>query len=227
MESGSITELYGEFRTGKSQLALTMCVTSFMPSESGGGDAKAIFIDTEGTFRPQRLVPIAERFGLDADFVLDNVLHARIHTADQLDSQLSEVAGLLADAEGAGPFRVLVIDSIIAPYRQEYIGRGELAERQQRIGQVMLRLKRLSEEFNLCVLITNQVTADPGGGAFAVADAKKAVGGHIIAHMSDTRIMLRKGKGDQRIAKIIDSPCMPEAEATFQISHAGINDAGD
>lgn len=122
---------------------------------------------------------------------------------------------------------MLVIDSIIAPYRQEYVGRGELAERQQRIGQVMMRLKKLAEEFNLVVIITNQVTADPGGGVFAVADAKKAVGGHIIAHMSDTRVMLRKGKGEQRIAKIVDSPSMPEADATFQITNEGVDNAKD
>lgn len=142
---------------------------------------------------------------------------------DHLEEKLNDAACLFADDE-QGPFRVLVVDSIIALYRQEFLGRGELAERQQRIGTVMAKLKELSEIFNLTVIITNQVTADPGGATF-MQDPKKPVGGNIVAHISDTRVYLRKAKGEQRIAKIIDSPTMPEAEATFAISLGGIVDA--
>ena len=127
---------------------------------------------------------------------------------------------MLAD-DAQGPFRILIVDSIISLYRQEFPGRGELAERQQRIGQVMQALKNMSEVFNLAVVISNQVTATPDASAF-MADQKRAVGGNIIAHISDWRVSLRKGKGEQRIAKLIDSPCMPEAEAVFAIGNEGI-----
>ena len=147
----------------------------------------------------------------------------QVLSCDHLDECLREAAELLAD-DTDGPFRVLVVDSIIAPYRQEFPGRGELSERQQRIGAVMANLKNLAEVFNLCVLITNQVTATPDASAF-MADQKKAVGGNIIAHISDWRLSLRKAKGENRIAKLIDSPCMPEAEATFSISNEGIGPA--
>jgi len=180
-----------------------------------------MYLDTEGTFRPERLIPIAERFGLDSDFVVDNVVYARIWNCDHLDSMLHQAAALFSDQESA-PFRVLVVDSIIGVYRQEFLGRGELSERQQRLGVTVAKLKQLAEEFNLVVLYTNQVMADPGAGAAMVADAKKPVGGHILAHGSDTRVYLRKGRAEQRIAKIIDSPSMPEGEATFQITNGGI-----
>ena len=117
VESGSITEFYGEYRTGKTQLCLTLCVSSFLPRALGGGEGKALFLDTEGTFRPERLAPIAARYELDEDFVMENVMHARVLNCDHLDELLRDAAGLLADEE-AGPFRVLIIDSIIALYRQ-------------------------------------------------------------------------------------------------------------
>ena len=246
VESGSITEFYGEYRTGKTQLCLTLCVSSFLPRALGGGEGKALFLDTEGTFRPERLAPIAARYELDEDFVMENVMHARVLNCDHLDELLRDAAGLLADEE-AGPFRVLIIDSIIALYRQvtkrgriahtaslpltraslplsqqEFPGRGELAERQQRMGKVLAEVKNLAEIFNLAVVITNQVTADPGAAAAFVQDAKKAVGGHIVAHITDTRVALRKGKGDQRIARIEQHPMMPTGEAAFMITAGGV-----
>ena len=259
VESGSITEFYGEYRTGKTQLCLTLCVSSFLPRALGGGEGKALFLDTEGTFRPERLAPIAARYELDEDFVMENVMHARVLNCDHLDELLRDAAGLLADEE-AGPFRVLIIDSIIALYRQvtkrgriahtaslsrashraplpharlsslsqqEFPGRGELAERQQRMGKVLAEVKNLAEIFNLAVVITNQVTADPGAAAAFVQDAKKAVGGHIVAHITDTRVALRKGKGDQRIARIEQHPMMPTGEAAFMITAGGVNVATD
>ena len=225
IESGSITEFYGEYRTGKTQLCLTVCVSCFLPRALGGGEGRALFLDTEGTFRPERLEPVASRYQLDADFVLENVMHARVHNCDHLEELLRDAAGLFADADDqGGPFRVLIIDSIIALYRQEFIGRGELAERQQRIGKVLAEVKNLAEIFNLAVIITNQVTADPGASAAFVQDAKKAVGGHIVAHISDTRVFLRKGKGEQRIARIEQHPMQPPAEACFQVGLGGVTE---
>ena len=228
IESSSITELYGEFRTGKSQLSLTVAVASFLPREVGGGEGRAMYLDTEGSFRPERLKPIAARFDLDADFVVSNVLYARVYNCDHLDTMLVEAGSIFAEAEATGgPFRTLIVDSIIGVYRQEFIGRGELAERQQRMGCVLQKLKCLAEQFNLAVLLTNQVTADPGAGAALVADAKKPVGGHILAHASDTRLYLRKGKGEQRVAKVVDSPLVGERDAVFSITNGGITAAQD
>ena len=155
IESGAITEFAGEFRTGKTQLCLTLCVTSFLPRAIGGGEGRAMFLDTEGTFRPERLGPIAARFELDHDFVMENVLHQRVLNCDHLDECLQEAAAVLAD-DSDGPFRVLIVDSIIALYRQEFPGRGELSERQQRIGKVMQDLKSLSEVFNLAVILSKR-----------------------------------------------------------------------
>jgi len=225
-ESGSITEIYGEARAGKSQLALTVAVASFLPREAGGGEGRTLYLDTEGAFRPERLIPIATRFDLDADFVQENVMHARIYNCDQLDAAIAEAGALFAceDPESA-PFRTLVVDSIIGPYRQEFPGRGELAERQQRMGRVLWMLKKIAETFNIAVVLTNQVTADPG--AMAGPDAKKPVGGNILAHAVNTRIMLRKGKGAQRIAKIVQSPLCGELEAHFEITEGGVQSVTD
>mmetsp|Transcript_51090 Transcript_51090/g.132673 ORF Transcript_51090/g.132673 Transcript_51090/m.132673 type:complete len:314 (+) Transcript_51090:162-1103(+) len=219
IESGSITELYGEARSGKSQLAMTVAVSSFLPRDVGGGEGRTLILDTEGSFRPERLRPIAERFEVDADFVVSNVYTARIFNCDHLENAIAE-AGALFASEDEEPFRVLIVDSIIGAYRQEFQGRGELAERQQRIGRALWMLKRIAETYNIAVLLTNQVTADPG--VMAGPDAKKAVGGNIVAHMVDTRIMLRKYKGEQRIAKVMQSPIVGEMEATFQITNGGI-----
>uniref|UniRef100_A0A8C6VU59 G1 to S phase transition 2 n=1 Tax=Nothobranchius furzeri TaxID=105023 RepID=A0A8C6VU59_NOTFU len=195
VESMAITEAFGEFRTGKTQLSHTLCVTAQLPGEDGYSGGKVIFIDTENTFRPDRLRDIADRFNVDHDAVLDNVLYARI------------------------------IDSIMALFRVDFSGRGELAERQQKLAQMLSRLQKISEEYNVAVFVTNQMTADPGAGMTFQADPKKPIGGHILAHASTTRISLRKGRGEMRIAKIFDSPDMPENEATFAISGGGVTDA--
>ena len=222
LESQSITEAFGEFRTGKTQLANTLSVIAQLPIEKGGGSGKVIFIDTEGTFRPERIWKIAERFELNPDEVLNNIIYARAHNVDLLNNLLLQAAALMLDE----PFSLLIVDSIMAPFRVEYSGRGELAERQQVLNKVLNRLQKLSEQFNIAVYITNQVTADPGC-ALAYGDTKKPVGGNIIAHASTTRLYMKKGKGDQRICRMYDSPSLPEAEAMFQLAEGGIINVGD
>ena len=223
MESMSITEIFGEFRTGKTQICHTLCVTAQMPRSSGGGNGKVCYIDTEGTFRPERIAPIAERFGANPEQVLENITYARAFTHEQQMDLLVEAAARMAE----DTYALLIIDSATALFRVDFSGRGELAERQQRLGRFLNRLMKIAEEFNVACVITNQVCADPGGGAMFVVDPKKPIGGHVMAHASTTRLFLRKGKGDQRICKIYDSPCLPESEATFQISTGGIIDAKD
>lgn len=221
IESMSITEAFGEFRTGKTQIGHTLCVTCQLPLNMGGGNGKAIYIDTEATFRPERIKPIAERFGLDPVAALDNILVARAFTHEHQAHLLSQVAAKMSEE----PFSLLVIDSITALFRVDFSGRGELAERQQKLAKMLSQLIKIAEEFNVAVYITNQVVADPGGASMFVADPKKPVGGNILAHASTTRLSLRKGRGDQRICKIYDSPSLPESECVFSISEQGIVDA--
>ncbi|RUS28520.1 RecA protein [Jimgerdemannia flammicorona] len=246
----SITEAFGEYRTGKTQIALTLCVQVQLPQSMGGSSSKAAFIDTEGThglvyqglfpfhatpsnssgfslrrapqFRPERIRAIAQRFGVDEEAALENILVARAFNSDHQMELITDVAARFAEERGV--YRLLVIDSIIALFRCDYSGRGELAERQQRLNLMLNRLMKISEEYNVAVFITNQVTADPGGGMTFVADPKKPVGGHVIAHASTTRLSLRKGRGEERIAKIYDSPECPEGEASYAISSGGIID---
>ncbi|XP_062269924.1 meiotic recombination protein DMC1/LIM15 homolog [Platichthys flesus] len=223
IESMALTEAFGEFRTGKTQLSHTLCVTAQLPGEDSYSGGKVIFIDTEHTFRPDRLKDIADRFNVDHDAVLDNVLYARAYTSEHQMELLDFVAAKFH--EEGGVFKLLIIDSIMALFRVDFSGRGELAERQQKLAQMLSRLQKISEEYNVAVFLTNQMTADPGAGMTFQADPKKPIGGHILAHASTTRISLRKGRGEMRIAKIFDSPDMPENEATFAITAGGVADA--
>ncbi|KAK7606066.1 DNA recombination and repair protein Rad51 [Phyllosticta paracitricarpa] len=177
--------------------------------------------DTEGTFRPERIAQIAERFGVDPDQTLDNIIYARAVNSEHQHELLNRLAESFATNE----YRLLIVDSIMALFRVDYTGRGELNERQQKLNQFLTKLTQIAHEFNVVVLMTNQVQSDPGASAmFAGADGRKPVGGHILAHASSTRILLRKGRGDERVAKIQDSPDRPEGEATYIITNGGIND---
>ncbi|PRW56940.1 meiotic recombination DMC1-like protein [Chlorella sorokiniana] len=222
IETKAITEVFGEWRTGKTQLCHTLCVTTQIGGENGGA-GKVAYIDTEGCFRPERIRPIAERFGLDGDAVLDNIVVARAYTYEQQFDFLVPLAAKMAEE----PFKLLIMDSILNNLRSDFCGRGELAERQQRLGQLMARLRKVSEEFNVAVVITNQVISDPSGGAMFVADPKKPVGGHVLAHASTFRLSVRKGKAEQRLMKVVDAPNLPEAEASYVINADGIGDYKD
>ncbi|ERN01492.1 hypothetical protein AMTR_s00002p00270090 [Amborella trichopoda] len=208
IETLSITEAFGEFRSGKTQLAHTLCVSTQLPTTMHGGNGKVAYIDTEGTFRPDRIVPIAERFGMDPNAVLDNIIYARAYTYEHQYNLLLGLAAKMAEE----PFRLLIVDSVIALFRVDFTGRGELAERQQKLAQMLSRLIKIAEEFNVAVYMTNQVIADPGGGVF-ISDPKKPAGGHVLAHAATIRLMFRKGKGEQRVCKVFDAPNLPEAEA--------------
>ena len=244
LESMAITEVFGEFRTGKTQLSHTLCVTSQMPGENGYSGGKVIYLgknstsnhsllyfhdfvpsDTENTFRPDRLRPIADRYNLDQEAVLDNVLYSRAYTSEQQMELLDFVCAKFHEEPGV--FKLLIVDSIMALFRVDFSGRGELAERQQSLAQMMSKLQKISEEYNVAVMVTNQMTSDPGATMSFQADPKKPIGGNIIAHASTTRISLRKGRGETRIAKIYDSPDLPENEATFAITNGGLDDAKD
>lgn len=195
-----------------------MAVTTQLPLEEGGGCAKVAWIDTEGTFRGERIVEIADRFNLDSDAVLDNIIVARTFTSEMMSNALIALAAKMAEE----PFKLLVIDSIMAHFRVDFVGRGELSERQQKLGQFMARLNKVADEFNVAVVYTNQVQADPSGMSFAGMDPKKAVGGHVLAHASHIRMSVRKGRGENRVIKVLDAPNLKEGEAEFTITNGGV-----
>ncbi|KAF5962118.1 hypothetical protein HYC85_003327 [Camellia sinensis] len=215
IETGSITEIYGEFRSGKTQLCHTLCVTCQLPLDQGGGEGKAMYIDAEGTFRPQRLLQIADRFGLNGADVLENVAYARAYNTDHQSRLLLEAASMMVET------------SATALYRTDFSGRGELSARQMHLAKFLRSLQKLADEFGVAVVITNQVVAQVDGSAIFAGPQIKPIGGNIMAHASTTRLALRKIRGDERICKVISSPCLAEAEARFQISAEGVTDVKD
>lgn len=224
IETGSITELFGEFRCGKTQLCHTLCVTCQLPISQGGAEGMALYVDTEGTFRPERLRAVAERYNLDPDDVLANVACARAFNTDHQQQLLQQASAMMAENH----FAIIVVDSATALYRTDYSGRNELAARQVHLGKFLRSLTNIAEEFGVAVVVTNQVVANVDGSAqMYQADTRKPIGGHIMAHASTTRLSLRKGRGEQRIMKIYDSPCLPEGEAIFGIYEDGVGDARD
>mmetsp|Transcript_70759 Transcript_70759/g.207268 ORF Transcript_70759/g.207268 Transcript_70759/m.207268 type:complete len:371 (-) Transcript_70759:76-1188(-) len=219
VETGQITEIFGEFRCGKTQICHTLCVACQLPIESGGCESKALYIDTEGTFRPERLVSIAERYGLNEEDVLENVTYARAYNAEHQEKLLSEVGGVFCESR----YALLIVDSATGLFRTDYQGRNELAERQQCLNRFLRKLQGIANEHGVAVVITNQVQATPGGGP--MGPQISPIGGHVISHASQTRLYFRKGKGENRVCKIYDSPNLPEGEAAFAIGAGGIIDA--
>lgn len=222
IESGSITELFGEFRSGKSQLCHTLAVTCQLPVDRGGGEGKCMYIDTEGTFRPQRLVEIAKHYKLDAAAVLGNVAVAKCFNTDHQTNLLHEAAAMMSEHR----YALIVVDSATHLYRTDFVGRGELASRQQHLARFLRMLQKIAEVYGVAVVITNQVVAQVDGQAGPYnPDPRKPIGGNIIAHASTTRLYFKKNKGENRTCKVYDSPCLPESEAIFAITPHGISDA--
>jgi DNA repair protein RadA len=217
VETQGVTEVFGEFGAGKSQIAHNLCVNVQLPPEQGGLNGKAVYIDTENTFRPERIAQMASAAGLDPEKVLDNIYVARAHTTDH-QILLSEKAAEIAKNDGV---RLLVIDSLTALFRSEYCGRGALAERQQKLGRHIAGLHKLAELNDVAVFVTNQVQARPD---IFFGDPTKPVGGHVLGHSVTARIYIRKSKANTRTAHLVDHPGLPPESATFQITEAGIKD---
>jgi len=216
IESRSITEAFGAYGSGKTQLGLTLAVNVQLPPEKGGVSGKCVFIDTEGTFRPARIKEIAEAFGANAEKVLKNILVARAFNSDHQILLLEKVTEMIKAGE---PIKLLIIDSLTAHFRAEFAGRGQLADRQQKLNRYMHDLMRIAETHNLAVYVTNQVMANP---AQMFGDPTTAIGGNIVGHASTYRIYLRRGKQGSRVAKLIDSPNLPDNECVFFVTTAGV-----
>ena len=218
IESRAITEAFGAYGSGKTQLGSTLAVNVQLPVENGGSNGKCVFIDTEGTFRPGRIKQIAEAMGANSDKVLKNIFVARAFNSDHQILLLEKVAEMIKDGE---PIKLMIIDSLTAHFRAEFAGRGQLADRQQKLNKYMHSLMKLAEQHNLVVYVTNQVMSNP---AQMFGDPTVAIGGNIVGHASTYRIYLRRGKKDSRVAKLIDSPDLPDNETVFFLTTAGVQD---
>ena len=218
IETQSITEFYGEYGSGKSQIAHQLCVNVQLPLEKGGLDGGALYIDTENTFRTERIAPMAQHVGLDPDAAFKRIILAEAYTSDHQIFLLENADKIIKENN----VRLIIVDSLTAHFRSEYIGRENLAERQQKLNQHMHKLIRLARAFNAVALVTNQVMASPD---VFFEESVRPVGGHIVAHTSHTRIFLRKAKrGPVRIARLVSSPYLPEGECLFKITENGIED---
>ena len=217
VETQAITEFSGEFGSGKTQLAHQIAVDVQLPVDQGGLVGEAVYIDTESTFRPERVVDMAKGVGLDPETAL-----ARIHVARAYNSNhqmlLVQKAQELARER---PIRLLVVDSLTAHFRAEYLGRGELAPRQQLLNKHLHELLRFGDAYNAAVVVTNQVSARPD---VLFGDPTRPIGGNIVAHAATYRVYLRKSKPPRRIARLIDSPNLPEGEAVFSLTTEGIRE---
>jgi len=216
-ETQAIIELFGEFGSAKTQIAHQLCVTVQLPIDQGGLKGHAFFIDTENTFRPERIVQMAEALELKPNKVLEKIHVARAYNSSHQMLLVDKVKEL--SRENAA--RLLVVDSLTAHFRAEYIGRGALADRQQKLNRHMHDLLKWGDLNNGVVCVTNQVSAKPD--AF-FGDPTRPIGGHIVGHTATFRIYLRKSKGPKRIARLIDSPHLPEGEAVFSVNEEGIRD---
>ena len=218
IETQAITEFVGEYGTGKSQICMQLCITSQQPPEKGGLGGKILFIDTEGTFSPQRINDIAEKRGFDQKKTLENIIYARCYNSDHQILLVDRASKVIEEEK----IKLIIVDSLISHFRGEYVGREMLSERQQKLNQHIHKLLRLAELYNCAVVITNQIQSNPQ--AF-FGDPNRPAGGNIVAHASTHRLYIRKGKANTRIIHVIDSPYLPEGEARFAITEMGIEDA--
>lgn len=217
VSTGYITELYGKNSSGKSQMAITLAATVQLPEEEGGIDKGVIYIDTESAFMPDRFMQVAEKKGLDPDKALENLyVSDTIDTNDLLEKVKN--AKKLCGQEDIG---LVIVDSIIGPFRAEFSGRNELTERQNKLGDVILGLRELVRAHGVAVAYTNQVYDDPGE---MFGDSVRPAGGNVLGHNSSFRVYLQDRKSKGWAAKLTDSPGLPQREVYFDINESGVTD---
>lgn len=218
IESQAITEAFGRFSSGKSQLGFQLAVNAQLPLEQGGLAGGVLWVDTENTFRPERIVQMAESKGLDTQAVLKNIHVARPFNSDHQVILIDKADKVIKENH----VKLVVVDSLMSLFRSDYVGRGMLAERQQKLNKHLHALQRLADLYNLVVYVTNQVMDRPD---ILFGDPTSAVGGNIVAHQATYRLYLRRSKETRRIAKLVDSPNLPDGEALFACLPEGIRDA--
>jgi DNA repair protein RadA len=218
LETQTITEFYGEYGVGKSILCHQLAVNVQLPEEKGGLNGGALYIDTEHTFRPEWIVRMAKAKGLDPTQVAKRIIYAEAYNSDHQKILLEKADQIILENN----IKLLVIDSLTAHFRSEYLGREMLAERQQKLNGHLHRLARLAQVFNAVAVVTNQVMSKPDQFFGQVAEA---IGGHIVAHTTHTRLFLRKTHNSPvRICRMISSPYLPEGERLFKITEKGVED---
>jgi len=217
LESQTITEFYGEYSVGKSVLCHQLAVNAQLPIEKGGLNGGALYLDTENTFRPEWIAKMAHALKLDPETVGRNIIYSEAFNSDHQMLILENADKIVQENN----LKLLIVDSLTAHFRSEYLGREMLAERQQKLNSHLHRLMRLARAFNAVAVVTNQVMARPD--AFFAAKVE-AIGGHIVSHTTNTRIFIRKASGPIRVARLVSSPYLPEGECTFKITDEGICD---
>ena len=216
-ETQSICEVFGEFGSGKTQIGHQLAVNTILPTSQGGLNGEVFYIDTEDTFRPERIAQMAEAVGMDPQDALDRIHVARAYNSAHQMLLVDEIKRMAKSID----VKLVIVDSLTSHFRAEFVGRGMLASRQQKLNKQLKELKQLSDVQNALVLVTNQVMSNP---AALWGDPTKAIGGHIVGHASTFRLYLRKSKGGRRIARLIDSPNLPEGEAVFTVTAEGLKD---
>ncbi len=217
VETQGITEFFGEFGSGKTQLCHQLAVNTFLPEEQLGLGKNTLYVDTENTFRPERIISMAEAVGLNPDELLETIVVARAYSSDHQVLMVEKAEEMLKEKD----IGLIVVDSLTSHFRSDYSGRGMLADRQQKLNRHMHMLQRIAGIYNIAIVVTNQVMARPD---FFFGDPTAPIGGHIVGHSSTFRVYLRKSKGGKRVARLIDSPNLPEGEAIFSVSGDGIRD---
>jgi len=221
LETQTITEFYGEYGVGKSILCHQLAVNVQLPENKGGLNGAALYIDTENTFRTEWIIRMAEALGLDPTQTAKNIIYSEAFNSDHQVLLLEKADKVIQENN----VKLIILDSLTSHFRSEYLGREMLAERQQKLNSHMHRLVRLARAFNASAVVTNQVMSKPDQ-FFAMA--VEAVGGHIVAHTSHTRVFLRRtASGPVRICRLISSPYLPEGERIFKITEEGIKDIAE
>ncbi len=215
VETDAVTEVYGRFASGKTQIGFQLAVNVQLPKKEGGLGGNALFIDTEGTFRPERIVSMAKAAGLDPDKTLENIVVVRALNTDQQVLTAERADKLIVEKN----IKLIIVDSLTSLFRAEFLGRGALNERQQKLNSHIHRLALLANKYNLAVYVTNQVMDNPG---MLFGDPTTPIGGNILAHAATTMLYLRKSKEDKRIVRLVDSPVNQEGEGVIRITPDGI-----
>ena len=219
IETGTITEAHGSYASGKSQIGYQLTINVQLPKDKGGLNGGVVFLDTESTFRVQRIKEIAESAGLDYTNVLKNIKVVKCFNSDHQMLVAEKINDLITKEKF--PVKLVVVDSLMNLFRSEYIGRSTLADRQQKLNKHLHVLQKLADMHNVAIYVTNQVMTKPDT---FFGDPTEAVGGNIMGHGCNIRVYLRKGKKGTRVAKLVDSSYLPPMEIIFTITESGIVD---
>ncbi|HUU77796.1 MAG TPA: DNA repair and recombination protein RadA [candidate division Zixibacteria bacterium] len=218
--TGEITEISGEFATGKTQLCFQLSVNVQLSEDQGGLDGTVYYIDTEGTFSSTRVAQIASEKGLNPKEILKNIAVTRTYNSDHLMFLITNAQKIIRERN----VRLFIIDSIASHFRAEYIGSEKLVSRQQVVMNLAETLKKLLDEFELAIVVTNQVIATFDENLFDKSPHPAL--GFAWAHRPHQRLLLRKGRNEARIARMYDSSRLPDRECVFYVTEKGISDKG-